>query len=225
MPPRSSQRTPQLQLSAILSQLRRVAEANAPVRSTGAGAPVTVTVGEIADRTGQAGFGVINALLALVAIPFMGVSTPFGLTIALVALQMIVGLHRPWLPQRIRRHAVSVKTLEWLGTRLARWTGGLERIVRPRLPLLTRGPFWTLCGVAILVQGLGLALPLPIPASNWFFIVPIVLYSIGLLESDGLLIVVCHVLTATQAALVIVFWEVVAAGLHATFQWFAHLAG
>lgn len=241
-----------LQLSAILVQLRdgavpdgatAAAEASGgPTSASGAGSVETaprrrrrfrrrakirsnITIGEILDRTREAGFGFIAALLALIAVPFVGLSTPFGLAIAFLAVQMIVGLHRPWLPERLRRHRVSMTTLEWLGRRLAHWTAGLERIIRPRFPFMTTGLFWTACGVGILVQGLGLSLPLPIPGSNWIFIIPIILYGIGLLEADGLLIMVCHTITVVQLALGVWLSETIVRALTNTFHWFSSLLG
>jgi hypothetical protein len=184
-----------------------------------------ITIGEILDRTRQAGFGFIAALLALIAIPFVGLSTPFGLAIAFVGLQMIAGSARPWLPRRIRRHLVTMDALRWLGERLARWTSGLERVIRPRFTFVIAGPFWNACGVGILIQGLALALPLPIPGSNWVFVVPILLYGIGLLESDGLLIMVCHTLTLVEVVLGVWLWEIIVRGLTDTYNWLANLLG
>ena len=184
-----------------------------------------ITIGEILDRTRQAGFGFIAAILALIAIPFVGLSTPFGLAIAFIGVQMIAGSTHPWMPRRIRRHVVTMETLQWLGERLARWTGGLERIIRPRFTLMIAGPFWTACGLGVFIQGLALSLPLPIPGSNWIFIVPIILYGIGLLESDGLLIMVCHALTLTEVVLGIVLWELIERGLKDAYHWAAGLFG
>lgn len=184
------------------------------------GIRTNITIGEIVDRTTEAGFGFLTAFLALVAVPFVGLSTPFGLAIAFVAAQMMAGLHKPWLPARLRRHAVSLATLDWLGTKLARSTRWMERWVQPRIIVLTRGPFWVLCGFAVLLQGLGLALPLPIPGSNWPFIAIVVLYAIGLLESDGLLILICHILSAAEVVLAVVFWEKVMEAIHKIAAWF-----
>ena len=163
-----------------------------------------ITVGEILDRTRQASFGFAVALIALISLPFIGLSTPFGLAVAFLAGQMTIGLDRPWLPARARRHQVSMATLDWLGRRIARWTSGLERLIRPRFSFMGEGPFRVLCGVGLILQGLGLALPLPIPGSHWLFIFPIMLYGIALLEADGLLIMLCHAITVLQIALA--FW-------------------
>lgn len=171
--------------------------------------PSYLTIGQILERTSHAGFGFILAFLALVSVPFFGLSAPFGLAVSFVALQMIIGLRMPWLPQNISRRHVSISTLNWLSTRLARWTAGLEKIIRPRFIFAVRGPLWVACGIALFAQGIGLALPLPIPGSNWVFIFPILVYAIGLLEDDGLLIMAAHALTVVQVALIASAWNAV----------------
>lgn len=175
--------------------------------------PSYLTVGEIIDRTSHAGFGFLLSFLALVSIPFFGLSTPFGLAIAFVACQMVVGRMRPWLPRSIRRRHVSLTTLNWLSTRVARFTVGLEKVIKPRFTLVVRGPFWIVCGVAIVIQGIGLALPMPIPGSNWIFILPVMVYGVGLLEDDGVLIMAGHAITIVEIALVVRAWNVVTEAL------------
>jgi len=183
-----------------------------------------ITIGEIVDRTERAGFGFTIALLALVAIPFAGLSTPFGLVISFLGLQMIAGHGHPWLPRRVRQHAVTKKTLDWLGCRLARWTARLERWVRLRWTVVIHPPFFAAVGVGILLQGLGLALPLPIPGSNWVFIIPILIYAIGLLEDDGLLVLLGHASTVAMIVLGCIFWHVIRDNLVQAFAWLQRLA-
>lgn len=178
-----------------------------------------LTVGRIIDATQSAGFGFVLALLALCSLPLPGVSVPFGLAIAFGALQIIIGRHRPWLPDVIRRHRVSVRTLIWLSFVLPRWTSWLEVAIRPRFEFMSRGLMWSLCGVGILVGGVGLALPLPIPFSNLFFIIPLLLYAIAAMESDGLMIMAAHALTAYQVAFVVRFWEAIVRLLRDLAQW------
>lgn len=166
-----------------------------------------ISIGEIVDRTEQAGFGVMIAVLALCSMPIPGVSVPFGLCIAFGAIQMLVGMHKPWLPLRIRRYRLTFKRLEWVGSRVSAWTRGLERFVRPRFEILARGPMWHICGLGILILALGLALPLPIPYSNLYFALPLCIYAIGLLELDGLLLMVAHAIVVIDVVLIIRFYD------------------
>ena len=93
----------------------------------------------------------------------------------------------------------------------------MSRLVRPRLTWLTAGPFWTLCGAALVVQGLSLTLP--VPGADWLFVVPIVLYGIGLLEDDGLLILMCHALTLVQIVTAVLLWELIARGFSEVYTY------
>ncbi len=180
-----------------------------------------LSIDELMRRTSKSGFGFLIGFLALAAVPFVGLSSPFGIAIAVGAAQMAIGLPRPWMPGWIRRRRLSIATLEWLSVRVSRWTAGLERVIRPRFALLLQGPFWVICGLAIMTHGLALALPLPIPGSNWIFIAPILLYAIGVLEGDGLLIMLCHALTAAEIVACVWMWDAVAAALHKAFSYFA----
>ena len=202
----------------FVERLRRRRRRRRHVRSN-------ITIGEICDRTSHAGFGVMfgfmAALLALIAVPFVGLSVPFGLAVGSIGVQMIVGMQQPWLPQRVRQYTVSMKTLHWLSTRVARWTSGLERYIRPRMTVLARGPFWTLAGVGIVLQGVGLALPIPIPGTNWPFIIVILIYAIGLLEDDGIMILLGHALTSVGIALALKSWHLIVAGVWSSYHWLA----
>lgn len=175
-----------------------------------------ITVGELVDKAAEAGFGFTIGVLALIAIPFFGLSTPFGLAIALLGAQLALGRKRPWLPQSARRRQLSMAMLDRvlrLFTRRLRWLAKStrrrwERIITPRL-----------IGLGITLLGLGLALPLPIPGSNLVFIVPILIYSIALLERDGLWSAIGHLSTLVDMILLAVFGATVIAVLEGVWHW------
>jgi hypothetical protein len=192
-----------LRLARLLGGLRRDGEAE------------PLTVGLAVDHAAHAGFGFVLALVALLAIPFVGASTPFGLVIAGVGAQLIAGRPRPWLPGRLRRLALPAGAVNTIAAFVARITRWMAHLVRPRLGALCRAT--SLVGLGIVIHGLGLALPLPIPGSNLVFLVPVLIYAIGLLEDDGVLIAVGHVATVGAIGLGFVLWEVVVAVLGAVF--------
>src|SRR5688572_9148804 len=74
--------------------------------------PETITVGELVDKAAHSGFGFLVAVLSLIAIPFFGLSTPFGLAIALVGTQLLIGRVRPWLPKRARARPLKMTMLD-----------------------------------------------------------------------------------------------------------------
>lgn len=181
--------------------------------------PQDVSVGEMLECAEHAGFGFVAALLALVSIPLVGLTVPFGLAIAGLGVQMMVGKSRPWLPATLERRRVSRSAIQALSARLASCDAKMARIVRPRLEWMTAGPFWTLCGAGLVIQGLSLTLP--IPGADWLFVAPIVLYGAGLLERDGVLIILCHLITLTQLVLAFVFWRLIAGGFVEAYRWVA----
>jgi hypothetical protein len=203
---------PRLRLDEMLRELG----ARTPENESEAPRREGVALGELIDNAAESGFGFLVGVLALIAIPFFGLSTPFGLAIALVSCQLAFGRVRPWMPQRLRKRVLAMTMLDrilHLLTRRLRW---LAKSTRRRWePLIMR----RLVGLGITLLGLGLALPLPIPGSNMVFIVPIIVYSIGLLERDGLWIVIGHIMTLVDLALTVAFGATVVAVLARLWHW------
>lgn len=159
----------------------------------------------IIDKADEAGFGAIFALLSLIAIPFFGLSTPFGLAMALGGVQLMFGRKRPWMPQRARRRELPLSSLDRVATMLEKRTSFLERVTRRRCEWVLFGPARNFVGFSVTLLGLGLALPLPIPGSNLIFLVPLFIYGIGLLERDGLWIWLGHLGLVINLALFFAF--------------------
>jgi len=204
-----------LRLDEMLRELgARMPEAKAPENTLDE--RQKFTLGELVDRAAEAGFGFVVGVLALIAIPFFGMSTPFGLAIALVSIQLAVGRLRPWLPKRARKRVLSMGMLDRVLALLDRRLRWLAKSTRRRWePLITP----RLVGLSITFLALGLALPLPIPGSNMIFIVPILIYAIGLLERDGIWIVIGHVCTLVDLALLVAFGATVVAVLERAWHW------
>jgi hypothetical protein len=178
--------------------------------------PPHLTVGELVDKAAEAGFGFLIGILALIAIPFFGLSTPFGVAIALIGLQMMAGRTKPWLPKRARRRELSMAMLDKVAGILARRTRWIARSTRRRWEwsISTR-----LVGFGITLLALGLALPLPIPGSNLVFLIPIFIYAIGLLERDGVWVALGHVCLLVDVALMFVFGATIVTVLEKLWSW------
>lgn len=155
----------------------------------------TVTLREVMGLLHGRGYVLLVMLLALPfcgPIPLPGLSTPFGLVIALIGVRLALG-EKPWLPARLldtrlppeffaKVFAVTQKILTWF-----------ERLLRPRLLWVTASPrLEQLHAVSMVICAAMLLLPLPIPFSN---VVPawgILLLAGGLLERDGVFIIAGH---------------------------------
>ena len=178
--------------------------------------PDHLSVGELVDKAAEAGFGFLIGILTLIAIPFFGLSTPFGLAIALIGGQMMIGLRHPWLPARARRRELSMDKLDRVSTILAKRTRWIAKSTRRRWEWLIAP---RLTGFGIVLLSLGLALPLPIPGSNLVFLIPLFIYSVGVLERDGLWIILGHLGTLIDLTLMIVFGKTVVAVLARIWHW------
>jgi len=208
-----------LRLGTLLADLGANSDEASAASTSEARAKQRITLGEIVDRCSEAGFGFLLALLCLIAIPFFGLSTPFGIAIALCGAQMLCGKRRPWLPGIMRRRALTLAMLDRVAGMLAKRTRWLSRFTRRRGERMLVGAGWRAMGFGVLLLGLGLALPLPIPGSNMIFLVPIFLYALGALEGDGVLVALGHAGTLANAALLFLFGHLVISTLQRVWHW------
>jgi hypothetical protein len=152
------------------------------------------------------------ALPFCVPLPVPGMSTPFGLAAALVALALARG----------REPKLSDKTLDrrlppgFFG-KLTGFTGGLvrwlEKWQRPRLTSVMASPaLMRLHGAGLLASALVLMLPLPVPFSNTLPAIAMLLVAGGLLERDGLCVLAGHGLFLA-GVLYLTLWGRAAVGL------------
>jgi hypothetical protein len=201
----------QLRLEELLRELG--AHDAEPDRAA-AGEPLTV--GGLVDKAAEAGFGFLIGVLTLIAIPFVGLSTPFGIVIALLGVQLVSGKHHPWLPARARRRVLAMAMLDRVLGLLARRTRWLARLSRRRWEPIIRP---RQIGLGVVLLALGLSLPIPIPGSNLMFLIPLFVYSVGILERDGVWIAVGHACTLIALAVIIVFGATVVAVLEGVWRW------
>jgi hypothetical protein len=136
-------------------------------------------------------------LLILLALPFCfvaipGLSMPFGIAICLIGASLAIG-REAWLPRFIMHRRLSSARSDQLLTGAIKVARHLEKFVRPRFAFLHAGPgMLRLIGLGIIIAGLGLMLPLPIPFSNSIPAWAVVFLAIGMMEKDGLCVLLGH---------------------------------
>jgi hypothetical protein len=135
------------------------------------------------------------------AIPFLlpvsipGISTAFGVVIILIGIG--VTLNRvPWLPRQLLERRLATSHLAHAFERGAHLIARLEKVIRPRLYRLTHGRVINrLNGSAVVLGGILLLFPLGlIPFSNTLPALAVLFLAIGILQRDGLFIVVGHIM-------------------------------
>ncbi len=148
---------------------------------------------EISNAVGERAFGALLVLFALPnLIPIPGISTIFGILIGVVAIQLVVGSSAVWLPRQLRDRTVSrdalAQTVERARPRMER----LEKVLRPRLTFLSVGFGERMIGIACIAMALILMLPLVL--NNLFPALAVVAFALGLIERDGVAIIVGYFL-------------------------------
>ena len=171
---------------------------------------------------GRRAFGMMLFIVALPAfIPVPGLAGAIsGPLCALVGVQLLVGLRRPWLPRFLARYGPKRRSLETFDNLASKWLARLEKLVRPRHTwVLDRRPAAMFTGLLLAV--LGLLLALPIPFTNYVFGALMMLFALALLERDGLLMLLCWV---GGIAMVVVFGVLSGTLAAAASDWIGRLA-
>ncbi|MCB0347560.1 MAG: exopolysaccharide biosynthesis protein [Bdellovibrionales bacterium] len=127
-------------------------------------------------------------------LPMMGLSTVFGGIIILLSTFMALE-KSPWLPKKFMskhiKHNLVVSSCDALIKLLSK----TEKLIKPRFNFwLKLPPVRIFNAFSIAFFAFLLALPLPIPFSNSVPAYFMVLNAIGLLEDDGVLILVSYVI-------------------------------
>jgi hypothetical protein len=152
-------------------------------------------------------------------VPLPGLSTPLGLAIVLIALRLSLG-QRPWLPMKIQRLRLPEGFFGKVMTFTEHLIRQLEKVLRPRWDWMTGTPLLNqLHAIVVLISGMILLLPLPIPFSNVLPAWAIFLIACGLLERDGLVIFLGYVAFAVGAAYFIFLGGIAHEALERALDW------
>lgn len=139
----------------------------------------------------------IATLPAFIPIPIGGAVS--GPLVMLIGAQLLIGMHRPWLPKFLAERGPHRHLLAGFDRRISPWLARLETIIRPRMPqLLGHRAAAMLTGLLLML--LGLLLSLPIPLTNYLFGGLLLMYALALLERDGVLMLAAWIAGAIAIA-------------------------
>lgn len=166
-------------------------------------APQTqVSIGNVVDQLGSSSLGLILLILTIPAIiPIPGpIGIILGSCLALVAVQVIAGAKRVWLPGWLRSCNLPTRFITASIARIVPWLERFERQLSPRRwKMLSGGVARPFLGLAILAMAV--IITLPIPFGNVLPVVVLAMLALALLERDGV-----AVLLALGMALVAIVW-------------------
>jgi hypothetical protein len=112
-----------------------------------------------------------------------GIATIAAIPLAVVALQLAIGLPRPWLPRFLADRSLSRAEFATMVSRVRPYLSRVETLLRPRLAWLT-GPIGErIVGIGCFAMALMLTIPV---LFNLPLVVPIALMALAVLERDGI---------------------------------------
>ncbi|WEK04501.1 MAG: exopolysaccharide biosynthesis protein [Candidatus Devosia phytovorans] len=168
----------------------------------------------IRDLLAELDHRAIAAMLFIFAVPNTipvppGVSGVLGAPLLFLATQLMLGM-RPWLPRIIADRSFARADFEKVVTKVGPWLQKAEKLMRPRFEFLARPPVEYLVGAMVLL--LSIVLFLPIPLGNMLPAIAICIYALGLIERDGLWILIG---TVTSLVSLVIVSGVIAAFVYA----------
>jgi hypothetical protein len=163
-----------------------------------------VSLGVLIDRLGSASLGLVLLMLTIPAvIPIPGpVGMVLGSCLALVAVQVMAGATRIWLPTILRRRSLPTRSVVKAVEAVNPWLVRFERRLTPRRWMSMSGraarPFLGFC-----ILAMAIIITLPIPLGNILPVIALAMLSLALLERDGV-----AVMWAAITSMIAIVWTV-----------------
>ncbi len=134
-------------------------------------------------------------LLIFFCIPFsqiFGLAIPFGLIIAYLGFEYAFSF-KTWRPRFIVEKQIPKKVLKFVLKQLLWFLKIIGKLSRPRLLWVCTQPVMRIInGCVVGLIGIFIAISLPIPLSSYIASVAILFIGIGLLNDDGIWMIIGH---------------------------------
>jgi len=147
------------------------------------------TLGSLVDAFGEKSFAILLVvLLAVPALPLPtgGLTHIFEIIAVLIALELIVGRHEVWLPNRWRALELEGQKQQRFVAALMKLIRGLERVSRPRLRFLFHQRFTDIVfGLLVIGGSAGAFLAPPFSGLDTLPALGVVLLSLSMLLEDS----------------------------------------
>ncbi|HSH43115.1 MAG TPA: exopolysaccharide biosynthesis protein [Arenicellales bacterium] len=167
------------------------------------------SVDDIVTAVGRRSFGPLLLLAGLIVLaPLVGdipgVPTLMAILVLLVAVQLLAGRNHFWLPAWLLNRSVARDKLDQGIDWMRRPARAVDRVLHPRLRLLTQG-LGTL-GIAVMCILIALAMPpmefVPFTANGAGLALTV--FGLALIANDGLMALLGYIITLGTLALVLV---------------------
>jgi hypothetical protein len=184
-----------------------------------------ITLEELKAVMHERGFGLLMVIFSFpTAIPLPyppGFTILTGLPLVMFSIQMLLGMDAPWLPKWLGKKTVKRETLARMIEISAPFFRKIELFSKPRLSFTSHLWGERLVGVWCLLCALSVALPIPL--GNAVPSAGILLMALGLLNRDGILVIIGMVVGViglfVSAAVVLLGVEVVTRFILPALHW------
>lgn len=150
----------------------------------------TITLKDILTLAGERIFGFLLVILSLpsaLPLPAPGYSTPFGILIFLLAIQLIFGATIPWLPRKMMNGSMKLETARKFVKMGLPWLQKIEAITKPRLNYICSSITGRLI-IGLFIALMAISMMIPIPGTNTLPAMGIFVTAFGLQEDDGFIV-------------------------------------
>jgi len=165
-----------------------------------------IAVQDLLERLGDRAYG---ALILIFALPNVlptppGTSSVLGAPLIFLAAQLAIARPTPWLPKLIANRSLARTDFAAMIGRAVPWMRRAERLLKPRLEIVAAPLAERIIGLLCLI--LAVILFLPIPLGNMLPAIAICLFALGILEHDGIAVLLG---LANAILSVVIVWGVV----------------
>ena len=161
------------------------------IEDIGAAGEPRLYLGELVNAFGERGFGALMLFFGLLSVAIgiiPGTTTILGAPLLLMGLQLAIRQDQLWLPRWALKRWIERETYRQGVEKLLPRLRKMERLSRPRLSIMTSEFAEVLIGVATFI--LAVILVLPIWGGNLIPALIISTFGFGLMQRDGLAIVI-----------------------------------
>lgn len=157
-------------------------------------------IGRLLDGLKDRGFGIIIFLFALpnAVLPIAWI---LGTPVLFFAFQLVLGYTEPWLPAKMRNARLGQETFTRLTGYAVKYLRILEGLLQPRLMWLTGHFMERILGVYMVFLTLVLLVPI-VPFGNALPAFGIGIMAVGIMERDGIAIILGSLIGAVGATYV-----------------------
>lgn len=178
-----------------------------------------LSIGDLCHGLKDRAFGLLMLVLALPpAIPFLPPPLPsfFGIPMFLVAMQMFLGRSDIWLPKKTAQRSFKRQQYQTLVAKGKPWIQRLLFLMKPRLQFMTHGWRERFVGLAMAIFAISVCVPLP--GTNTIPSIAILIISVGLLQRDGLCVLLGVLSGIFAVILIAIFGEALITALYDFYQ-------